>query len=641
MSGDEMWKYYDKWDYYDMVYRGERKLDDIDRKAMKKGEPEKITLPLTFGQIQTFVAFGHGLYNQNDRFAELVPSGLEDVVPAKLAEAVLDRDLEYNKFKSSKLIAFLTDVARFGIGVTKESWVHEQTPVIEQVLDEKKMGNVRPDLAQPAELPTKTQVSYATKYLGNKIVNVSPYRWFPDIRLPLSRWAEGEFCGDEIEMARGPLEKLEAQGLLAGLEYVPFLPDVAFENRRMTFFQRGAVWPALLQEKRYYLLTEMQIRLRPSQTFVADGVALDPDVDDEMMYIIWMLNDSRIVRISEAGYDHEEFGYNCAQLLEDQNRLVNFSLADVLSACQDTATWFINARVTSVRRNVFDRALVDPRGIEMEDVIQRRPYIRRKGLSGLDADKLYQPIPTTDVTQGHINDVQQLSQMGKEATGITDNLMGQVSSGRRSAREMGNVASAGSNRLIMIFSSIWESALGPQCRKMLSNIRQGLDEDQLIRIYGQYNVQKAGLGAVQQVCKVNKSMLIGNYDFAIFDGTSPSQRAIVAAALQDLLMTLLKLPPEGAAALGYDPTLLLDEILELRGVHNADRFKLTPGRLQQLIGVAQAVTNARGAQPAQGGGGGPTPSGNPPSPQPGPGPSPVGVSPPGAGGGGSPGAPAA
>jgi hypothetical protein len=635
MSGDEMWKYYDKWDYYDMVYRGERKLDDTDRKAIKKGEPEKITLPLTFGQIQSFVGFGHALYNSRDLFYETIPSGLEDEMSAKLASAVLDRDLNYNKFKSSKLISFLTDIGRFGIGITKESWVHEQTPIVSQVIDESKLTMTRSDLAEPPAPKMKTQVSYATKFLGNKIVNVSPYRWFPDVRLPLSRWTEGEFCGDEIEMARGPLEKLEAQGLLAGLEYVPFLPDVAFENRRMTFFQRGAVWPALLQEKRYYLLTEMQIRLRPSQTFVADGVCLDPDVDDEMMYIIWILNDSRIVRISEAGYDHEEFGYNCAQLLEDQNRLVNFSLADILSACQDTATWFINARVTSVRRNVFDRALVDPRGIEMEDVIQRRPYIRRKGLSGLESKQLYDPIPTTDVTQGHIGDVQNLSAMGKEATGITDNLMGQASSGRRSAREMGNVASAGANRLIMIFSSIWESALGPQGKKMLSNIRQGLDQDTLVKVYGQYNTQKAGPGAVKQMCKVNKDQLIGNYDLDIFDGTQPSQRAIVASALQDLLMTLLKLPPEAAVVLGYDPQLILDEVLELREVRNADRFKLTAERLQQFMQLAQVTANARNPQPAPGGGGSSQPSGGPPSPQSGPGQVNGRVSAPGANGGGN------
>ena len=68
MSRRTMTQYYPMWDRNDAVYRGERQWDEQDRKAQKRNEPEKVFVPLTHSQTQTFVAFATMLLSQRDYF---------------------------------------------------------------------------------------------------------------------------------------------------------------------------------------------------------------------------------------------------------------------------------------------------------------------------------------------------------------------------------------------------------------------------------------------------------------------------------------------------------------------------------------------------------------------------------------------
>lgn len=618
LSRREMAKHYDQWDYFDQVYRGERKVDQADLKARARSEPEKLIIPMTYSQVETFTSFGYALYNQRDTIYTLVASGQEDEQPAKMAEALLEQNINYNKFKATKLNQFLTDIAKYGLGVTKESWVTETTPSVSQVPDPEAAAAVRTDMAAPVEPKMITQVDYLPKYKGNKIVNVSPYRFFPDPRLPITRWSEGEFAADELEESKSTLEKKAKDGLVAGLEFVSALGNEAFDNRRLTFFQKSAdSATSAVRDPAYFLLTEVQIKLNPSKTMIDKDTPLAADVDCDMLYIVWILNDDRIVRISEAGYDHEEFGYNVAQFFDDQNRFLNLSLCELLSSLQDTATWFLNSHITSVRKSIFNQYVVDESAVNIDDIVKRSPVIRLKqGKAGSGVDNWIKQLQTVDVTQGHVNDVGAISGLSKEASGINENLLGQFSPGRRSAKEASNVANYAAARLVKIFACVWESALAPMGRKMLSNLRQGLDEPTLVKVYGTINtaqnVQSAnalfqqvppqpqpGQPPQAQMRPVTKADIVGSYDFDFFNGTLPSQRAATANILMEYLQTAMK-DPRVTMVTQLDPQLMLYEALELLGIHNVKRFQLTPQRLQQLMLMAQPPGNPGSPQPPQG-----------------------------------------
>lgn len=604
VSRDTMKDYYDRWDRADRVYRGERYVDDQDKKAIARGEPAKVIVPLSFAQVQTFVAACTSMYTQRDYFYELGGTGIEDVRPAKLGQATLERDLSYNKFKGVLLPQWLTDVARYGIGIFKSDWINRTVPTLQMVPD--------PDFQPVPGLPAQTEVPMVpqyvdmTEYLGNRITVVNPYRWFPDTRLPITRYREGEFCADETEYAKPELKKMEAAGQCAGVGHIPQPTNEMCVDRRSPIITKSYVQQITMAktDDHYVLITEIQIRLNPAKTKIDGEAVLDKNCDKELLHYVWIANDQRIIRIEPCGYDHEDFLFDAAQFFNDQGRCLNFGLSELIGPSQDVLDWLMNSRIANVRKVIQNQLIVDPRFIEMEDLKARNPVLRLKSTAsvGLALNTYIQQLQVTDVTTGHLTDMQNVSNFVKEATGISDNLLGNYSSGRRSARQTDAVASATAVRLQVIASGLWESGLLPLGRKMLSNLRQGLDQAQLVRIIGLQNFVK-DQQAVQDFLTVDKSMLVGNYDFLIFDATLPSQRQASAFALQELLVALSK-DPRLVLVFNKDPQLILDEVLELRNIRNADRFNLSPQRAAQLIALAGGPGNQAnaGGTPPRGGG---------------------------------------
>lgn len=608
MSRNTMKDYYSLWDQNDSVYRGERCTDDKDKKAMKRGEPAKVYVPLTHSQIQTFVSFAVMMLTQRDYFFELSGSGVEDEKPAKLAQAVIQHDLEYNKYTGVLLPQFLTDVARYGLGIFKTTWVRETCPVQKQVPDPKWQPD--PSMPQVTTPPMVPVWQDETSYLGNKIEAISPYRWFPDTRLPITRYREGEFCADENEYSIGELQKQEKAGSIIGLEFIPRIQDTAFADRRTNSMSRDQSnsWDptiAIQDASRYVLITEVQLRCNPAKTFISDGVAIDPTLDAEVIVIVWIANDGRIIRIEDSGYDHNEFLFDAAQFFNDQSRTINYGLAELLAPMQDILDWLMNSRVTNVRKVIQNQLVVDPRYVDMNDLKDRNPIIRLKSTpDGMNMDSMIKQLSVVDATTGHLADMANVSDMSKEATGIQENLLGQYAEGRRSARESSNVNANGSARVMLPIKGVWQAALLPQGRKMLSNTQQGLDAPQLVSIVGLQKVM-SDPQAVQSFLPVDRSMLYGSYDFLIFDATLPSQRMANAAALAQAGDILIK-NPMSILALGIDPKPIFFEWLELMGIKNAERFALTPQRAQELMSLGGNAGNAGAppAPPGQSGGGG-------------------------------------
>jgi hypothetical protein len=613
MSRDTMKDYYPMWDRNNDVYQGKRTPDEQDRKAEKRKEPGKVFVPLTHAQVQTFVSFGVTLMTQRDYFFELEGSGIEDQKPAKLAQAVLQRDLEYNKFTGILLPQALTDVARYGLAIFKSQWHRQTCPYLAQVPDPKWQPN--PALPTQMAAPMIPSWQEKTKYLGNQLEVVSPYRWFPDVRLPLTRYRDGEFCADENEKSKPELEKLQREGFIAGLEHVPSTSEDAMKDRRSTSNERTKDVSISNDKIFNYLITEVQVRLNPAKTLIAENTPIDETLDADVICQVWIANDGRIVRIGDLGYEHNEFLFDAAQFFNDQNQLVNFGIAELLGPMQDIMDWLMNARVTNVRKTVQNFFVVDPKGVHLEDLQERRSVIRLKSTipDGMAINQFIQQLNVTDVTAGHIQDMGVVKNFSEEATGLTENLMGRYAEGRRSARESSNVNANAAGRAILPLKGFWQGAILPLGRKMLSNLRQGLNEETIVRVIGLQRFilssmpdPTTGQSPLQSFVPVNKQALIGEYDFLVFEATLPSQRMAIAAAIQAAGDVLIK-NPMAIFALQLDPKLLFDEWLELQGVRNAERFRLTPQRAQEIIGLAQLGGNQASPEGPQGpSGGGPS-----------------------------------
>ena len=598
ISRNAMSKHYDEWDDADLVYRGQRHKDEEDKKANKQGAPSKIVVPLTYAQVQTFIAFAMSLLQQRDHFFELEGTGEEDHRAAKLGEALLDQNLEFNVF-TAILYQYLLDIGRFSIGVIKHAWVKETEQV--WVEEEVPVGL----LGQPLRLlgnlfnlpPAKPKTQQVAKdqiaYLGNKLNSISPYKFYPDTRLPLCRFQEGEFCASEDELTRTALKKGEYDGIYAGTKYIEDLKGDAYN-------QRGKRWRGFsaaqsegrgrAQQKPTVIVTTVQVELIPNEFMLDDGTPMGTS-DRPEKWVVEYANDTRLIRAEPLGYVHNHFTYTVGQFSPDQHGLINESITEMISHLQAVIDWFINSHITNVRRHISNRLVVDPAGVYFEDLKEHKPVIRLKpNAANAGVDRFVKQLSMSDVTRGHITDVQTLMTFVSMTTAISDNLMGQYHTGRRSAREASNTSAASGSRLRNIVKVIYDLSLKPMGKDLLSNLRDGLDEEMFVTIEGDdfpdweaYDAFKLQNGTFK--IGVDRTKLVGRYDFKVFEGILPSDKYTQAETLEQTLLALMKNPqglPILTQMLGYDPGKLFREVLQLRGIKHPDRFKIDAFRQQEL-----------------------------------------------------------
>src|SRR5208283_5031841 len=167
ISRRKMTEYYPQWDKNDDTFRSIRARDKSDIAAYERNEPEKMVVPVSFAQIQTFVAFCFLLFYQKDRFFELTGFTAEDDRPAKVGEALLARDLTKNIFEAV-LVQYLLDVARFGIGVIKCSWS------VEKQMVRKEVSKTAPTFlgVKLGKDTVEETIAWATAYAGNRLTNI-------------------------------------------------------------------------------------------------------------------------------------------------------------------------------------------------------------------------------------------------------------------------------------------------------------------------------------------------------------------------------------------------------------------------------------------------------------------------------------
>ncbi len=571
ISRRKMTGYYPRWDRNDEIFRSIRPRDADDVKARERGEPEKMVIPIAFSQAQTFVAFCYSLYTQRDRIFELEGFTADDDVPAKIGEALLEQNLSYNKFEAL-LDLFLRNIARFGLGIIKVMWTTEMQTIREQVeTPGKSFLGVRLTGKSKQEITRE-----AVKYQGNKLVNISPYRFFPDTRLPLIRYQEGEFCASEDLYSMSQLKQWEHEGEVSGVDHIkPINKD--FEMIRgyrfdtgeesLGAFSPGSGMRGDGQVKKTVLVTEIQRELIPAK-YEIDGVPLGKE-DYPVKYVVWLANNQRVIKCEPLGYLHNQFTYIVAPFIYDDNVHVGDGLMDTIGMLSDVITWFINSRIANVRKVIGDKLVVQPKNVNMDDLEQRRPVIRLTSSASGDIERSIKQLQLTDVTSNHISDAKFLQEIVQIVTGINDSLLGQFQPGRRSATEHRNVTSGSAARLKACASVLFKVALEPMARQMLSNLQDGLDEEQFVRLVG-----------LQQASQGERFIGVTNN---------------TAQALEEVLQMLLQ-NPNAAILFGLDPKKLLREIMILRGVKNPERFALDNATLTNIVSAVRSGTVPSGVQ---------------------------------------------
>ena len=227
-SRGAMSQHYTKWDENHATYKGYRADDKKDLEQIRKGQPTKQIMPMTYAKVHTFKSFLMSVYMQKERFHELLPVGIEDEDTREQTELIMEKDYRRNKWPVV-LDQFLTDLGKFDLGVISTTWRKELAWITEDIEEGgtfafgQKVG------------ATKVPKSRAlVKSMGNVIENVSPYNFFPDWRVPLKHFQRGEFCADERAYSVVQLKRLELEKEVANVDSVRHLERNRAELRTKT-----------------------------------------------------------------------------------------------------------------------------------------------------------------------------------------------------------------------------------------------------------------------------------------------------------------------------------------------------------------------------------------------------------------------
>jgi hypothetical protein len=593
MSRTDMSKKYPAWDVNNDTYRGVRERDEEDIEAAENDEPEKQVIPMSYAQIQTFCAFQFMLYRQGPHFFDQKATGTEDFPLRESIAETLDRDLRQNRWPT-RLYQSLLDVGRFSLAPVKSTWVRETQWVPTLPKGEGAMQG----------MVSVGSVREVTKYHGNRIENIDPFRFFPDTRKTMAHWYEGEFVADEEEVNVSILRGWERNRIVAGVKFIEPMDEKSFDSRggdtRLPNLRKKIETGVSDNEDFPVVRTCIQVNLIPDQW------DLGPE-QYPMKWLIELANDERVIRADRMGYVHDQWTYDLIQFSPDMQQQVNESLSDVLFALQDVNSFIINSRLQSIRKSLENNLIVDQSAVDMDSLESRNPYILvTKSAARMGVSKFVQQLPFQDATAAHMNDAQTLMNIMQMVTGINENAMGQFHGGRRSATEARSVNSGASARLRMVGQIMWNDGYSQLGQKMLLNQRQGLDIDSFAKILGETteNVQEL----YQHFKPMDPAELVGNVDYFTLDTTTEIEKGLLAQSLQELVVGMLG-SPEGAAMMNFNMSALIREILHLKGVENVDRFALdkalangdleAQNQLESI--VASAVAQQSQAVPEQSG----------------------------------------
>jgi hypothetical protein len=596
-SRTDMKKFYMRWDRNNDAYMGKKPVDRRDLDSRDRGEPEQMVGPLAWAQVQTAVAFSYLLYTQNKTFFQLNPTGPEDYRMRYDSELTLERDFRRNK-APSKVYQQLVDYYRFGLGVTKEHFVTE-TKMVQSMTGGSGEGH---GFSQGEVALVEEKVVFE----GNRITNVSPYKFFPDTRRPMVDWALGEFAADEDEVSRAELKRLEraATPVCAGIEWLDDVDQKFMDNRK------GSRLPnleAALKSRSSSATKDLLVRTEVHIDLVPERYGLGPE-SFPVRFLIWLVNDKRPVRISRAGYMHLEFPYNVSEFTPDLHNSLVRSLADVIYPLQDVHSWLINSRIAGVTRGIEGKIIGHPGMIDsasLEHNMSPWVWTNKNAPIGIGVDKFFANIPYVDNTASHFQDAQILTGLVNMASGVNENAMGQFTSGRRSATEARSVNAGAAGRMKMAAATNWWDHYAPMGRKMLLNQRQGMSFETFQKIIGAAGEMGDPADPANDINErfaqfrpENPLDLVGNEDFFVFDSTLETEKGFIAQSLQELVIAMLG-SPENAAAWQLDPKKMIEEIMELRGVGKISRFSFDLDPLQnESIQQALAEGAVRDAGPA-------------------------------------------
>ena len=577
MSERKMSRFYARWRAREKQMQAYMDLPKYEKQLKEmndSGEPPVITaltIPYMYSTVSTIATYlTHAFTGRKPIFQVGANSG-QAAMNSQNVETMLQYQADV-RLMIKRWMQFFKDCETYGVGAMKCVWEVEKRN--RTVVSKSTMG----EYIRKRELKTV--------YEGNDLENIDPFLFFPDPRVPMNEAAfRGEFVFWRDFVGMHEISQGEADYGYKWTENLGLLPEnlagaAGVSARSMAVSgesQPGQARDTADQTVPFVQRDECTIWITPSKIKDLKGNVLGPGTRPEL-WIFTMLNKKRIVRAEPFEYDH---GMHPIVTMEPHTVGYGFgqmSTADYLAPLQDGASWFLNSHIYNVRSALNNMLVVNPAMVEMKDLASPKPgkIIRlKRSAMGQDVRQAVFQLSITDITRGHVSDLENMIRMGDMLSSVNDNLRGiQDSGGRKTATEVRTAGEAGASRLAAQARLYSAQAFSPLGQMMCINSQQFLTREFEVRIAGDDPAKSIVVGP---------DTVVGDYYFPIHDGTLPMDKVALVDVWKEILLGVAQ-DPELRQKFSLEK--IFEWVAELGGAKNIQSFK---NNLGQPAAVAPTI----------------------------------------------------
>lgn len=434
--------------------------------------------------------------------------------------------------------------------------------------------------------PTKCVWNPVTK--TNDIVNFDPRRCFPDPRVNWGDWDRMQFIVFTDHMSTSALL---GSGLYPKVAKYPGLRRKETGKHSWDahgwFREEGrglSINPddPRGQENGYHF-TLQDSRIVDEAWVRFNGYEIGIPSIDQIWMLVTVLDECAIINCRLNPYGRQ-FPVVIGGLYHDSHKTYGQSLYDLLLPLHDISTWLLRSRIDNVQAALNNLIFVDPTAVSVPDLIDRNPWGLVRTLPGTKPGDGVFIAEIPDVTRGHWNDIGAMSDLKQRVSAASDAQQGMpTADGIRSATEIQRLTQLGSQRLGVISRIMSSTTVRPLVRMMVSNLQDALDYEGSLRIMGTDSPGELSNMIKDDYMDFDISMLQGEVDYLIVDGTLPVEPTRSA----ETWMNMLQVMNQTGLNMEYKVGKIAEEAIRSMGVSDLDQFKISEKEAAQGMSPSQ------------------------------------------------------
>ena len=526
--------------------------EDKDRKRVAEDQPIYVPLriPYTYAAVQTYLTYLLALFTKRRPMFQLLGRTTKDMPTAKEMEQVLHNNA-INRGFVIQVHTWLRDAMIFNRGIMWRDW-YKQTSKKVRVTQKQMLGV---SVGEPIRELVETLEDE-----GNDIFASSPYDTYFDPGVTMQQIQEGEFVARVYYKTwTQVLSMMEQKKYWDVRDRIPKSSSVSWKNRGnaprpgdsendTTSYEHGR--PAVE-------MIDKIIRLVPSEWKLGDSTFPE-------YWRIIVANGATVIWAEKLAI--YEFPCYVIEPDFDGRTLHTKGIVSMMQPLQEVLSWLINSHMDSVRKSINNKLIIDPSMVEWDDVVKNKPYIRMsKRAQGKPASTAVHQLQMYDITKGHLQDLDVVTELLTRISAATENFMGIVNQGgRKTATEVRSANTLAGSRIEKTALVIGHQGWLPLTKGLVNGIQDNLTATMFYRDFLGEDPTK--------LLEIDPQRLKdGHFNYPPIDPTIPVDRQAIAAAWGDLIGIIGQSEGLGQT---YDVGKMLGEWAELSGIKNLENFKI-------------------------------------------------------------------